>query len=103
MHVIIIFVMKDIFREINSSDTEHARLTLVAYLKDVVVEKLNKEPEQAANTAYKVAGLMATDFARSLEPSDPINEIFTIAGELEINPPETSELHRELVDKINSL
>lgn len=95
--------MNDIFHEIDSLDKTHARLTLVAYLKDATTEQLGNDPEQRVSAAYKIAGLMATDFAQSLDPSDPINEIFTIAGELEINPPEATELHRELIDKINSL
>lgn len=58
--------MNDIFHEIDSLDKTHARLTLVAYLKDATTEQLGNDPEQRVSAAYKIAGLMATDFAQSL-------------------------------------
>ncbi len=46
---------------------------------------------------------MATRYGRSLTPDNPINEIVTIAGELEINPKNADDLRRELISKIEKL
>jgi len=75
---------------------------LVEALKDLA-SNLARNPKKDAEIAYYIAGLLATDYARTLKPGDPIDEILTIAGELEINPDNAIELRSELVQKINSL
>ncbi len=75
---------------------------LVLELKKIAAT-LQAHPEQAPNIAYSIAGLMAADFARKLPPDDPIDEILTIAGELEINPDNADRLRMELVQKIKML
>lgn len=93
--------MKDIFNEIDDNPNE-ARSELITFLKSQT-DSLRVTNAGAINTAYQIAGLMATDFARTLGPDDPIDEIFTIAGELEINPPDSDELRKELLEKIQAL
>lgn len=91
----------DIFDAINN-DPHNARSRLIAYLKSQT-SLLNTTDTKSIDCAYRIAGLAATDFARTLDPNDPIDEIFTIAGELEINPPDADELRKELLEKIQAL
>jgi len=94
--------MNEIFRELNQDRTEAARAKFILYLKDQLV-RLNGDMADAIKGAYEIAGLMATDFAQSIDSSDPIDEILTIAGELEVNPDNGEELRKELIEKIKQL
>lgn len=91
----------DFFNEIDRNEDD-ARETLVRFLKSQLARLDNDTPD-AIRAAYEIAGLIATDFARTLNASDPIDEILTIAGELEINPDNAAELREELIEKISRL
>jgi hypothetical protein len=86
---------------LDTSDDKN-RITLISFLKEEV-KKLQDQPDLAIEIAYSIAGLMATDFARKLPEDDPIDEILTIAGELEIKPDNYEALRNELVNKVNAL
>lgn len=81
---------------------DNARGHVILYLKSQI-DRLNGEMSEAVKTAYDIAGLMATKYAQSLDASDPIDEFFTIAGELEVNPVNADELRTELINKISLL
>lgn len=91
----------DLFDEIGRNEDD-AREKLVRFLKSQLARLDNDTPD-AVQAAYEIAGLMATDFARTLNTSDPVDEILTIAGELEINPDNAPELREELIEKISRL
>lgn len=94
--------MIEIFRELNQEEPSKARVEFTLYLKSALPQ-LNGEISEAVKTAYEITGLMNTDFAQSLDTSDPINEILTIAGELEVNPDNADDLRKELIVKIREL
>ena len=91
--------MSEIFQELNDSNAEDNRSKLILYLKDKITQ-LNGDIAEAVAAAYEIAGLMSTDYGQSLSSSDPIDEILTIAGELEINPNDAESLRKELIEKI---
>jgi hypothetical protein len=64
---------------------------------------VTRDSSQRTMYTYEIAGLMESDFYKTLLPDDPLQEIFTIAGELEINPEDADELTQELIDKIAAL
>ena len=85
----------------NKLDTNlaNARQEFVDYLHSVSQE-LEQDTASAPRIAYDIAGMFATKFAHQLDEEDPLIEIMTIAGELEVKPENTDELRRELIDKI---
>jgi|GEM_PF-1510638 len=82
-----------------STQLENQLIHELKRLGDIVQAK----PDMDLEIAYKIAGFMATDYVRFHNSNKRINEIFTIAGELEINPEDRDELRKELIEKINSL
>lgn len=90
------------FQSIDEVPRSEARTQMVQFIKEQAV-RLRGDPDQAARIAYEIAGLMATEFAHTLDDSDPLDEILTIAGELEINPKNADELYEELIEKIDQL
>lgn len=86
----------------NYSDARKARGELIAYLK-AETQHMIPSSEDTYASAYILAGLMATDYVRTLSDEDPIIDILTIAGELEISPPNSEELAADLVQKVQSL
>lgn len=84
------------------SDLDGQRLLLIEYLDDAATY-MATNPSEAMRVAYDIAGLMATDYVRSLDPSDPIDAIFVIAGELETRPADSVILTQELIDRIRNL
>ncbi|HMI08990.1 MAG TPA: hypothetical protein VK497_01155 [Candidatus Saccharimonadales bacterium] len=83
-------------------DAAALRSELTLYLKSLL-SILADNPELTPQIAYTIAGMMATDYARSLQDDDPLAEIMTIAGELETSPNNASELTHELAQKIRVL
>lgn len=97
--------MNELFSELNEfkqTDADTLRIKFTLYLKNQL-ERLNSDVAEAVEVAYNIAGLAATDFARLLDSADPIDEILTIAGELEVNPKNAEVLRNELVEKIRQL
>lgn len=48
------------------------------------VERQNQHPEESEALAYELAGLLSTDFARSLSDDDPLKKVLDLAGNLEL-------------------
>lgn len=94
--------MDNIYERIDNLSNEQSRAEITSYLKALLPTLLGGL-EQSISAAYSIAGLMATEYARNLKNDDPIDEILTIAGELEIGPPNAQELRQELVSKIEAL
>ena len=94
--------MNRISHEHNQDVPEQTRTQFILFLKNKLAP-LNGDINDATGTAYEIAGLMSTDFAQSLNSSDPIDKILTIAGELEIHPSNAEELRAELIEKIQAL
>lgn len=91
-----------LFANLNDPSTfKVAREQLIVTLKGLG-DELEQSIEDSASIAYKIAGFMATKYARSLEEGSPIDEILTIAGELEVNPDNVDELRQELIAKISA-
>ena len=59
------------------------RKAAINYLQECV-DNLPNDPGERLKVAYKIAGLMSTNFALSLEDNDDIDQILTLAGELEV-------------------
>lgn len=86
-----------------ATSLDTARQEFTTFLK-TEAENLRVHPEDTIQIAYHIAGMLATNSARLIEQAnDPIDEILTIAGELEVNPPEASILRDELLAKIDAL
>jgi len=75
---------------------------VVNFLKETG-EALIKGEISPTTAAYDIAGLSGSSFVINLPASDPLNEIFTIAGELEVNPVDATDLTTELIAKIAEL
>lgn len=94
--------MDSVYERIDHLADEQSRAEITSYLK-ALLPALSGDLERSTSAAYAIAGLMATEYARNLKNDDPIDEILTIAGELEIGPPNAQELRQELVSKIEAL
>lgn len=90
------------YSTIFSNSNKDSRANVVNFLRSKSTA-LQESADAAVNTAYDIAGLMATDFARQLSQDDPIDEVLTIAGELEIRPINSEALRQELIQKIDAL
>ncbi len=91
------------FQSIDStSSVNEARNLVVEYLAQGL-RYLKSSPDKADEIAYQIAGLMATDFARSLDKNDPIDGILIIAGELESAHDNVESLREELIKKIEAI
>lgn len=88
--------------EILNNEASDSRTALLEYLMQAANE-MEEHRDLTKEIAYNIAGLMATDFARDLADGDPIEEILTIAGELEVMPQNHDALRAELVTKIKAL
>lgn len=87
---------------LNSEYDLRAREEIVLFLQHCKRE-LQRNPESATEIAYAIAGLMATDYAKSLTENDPIDAVLTIAGELETHPLDAAMLCDELLAAIDRL
>lgn len=83
-------------------DLEKSRQLVVSYIKNQkkYFTVLNDDTYVAA---YRLAGLMATDYIRGLAEDDPIVPLLVIAGELEIKPDDSNKLMTELYNGIETL
>lgn len=94
---------QSIFRTIeNAKSSDTSRALLVDFLKSKL-SALSESNDEVFQAAYEIAGLMATTYAQHLSDTDPIDEILTIAGELETKPENADELRKELSQKISNL
>lgn len=86
----------------NIEDLERSRQLVLDYVKEQqkYFTVLNDDTYLAA---YKLAGLMATDYIRSLPENDPVVPLLDIAGELEVKPKESQQLMVELHNGIEAL
>lgn len=94
--------VEKLFDQNNTPSNTEGREIVIRFLKDIGIS-LSKWEESPVECAYKIAGLMSTDFARQLTDDDPIDEILVIAGELETNPQNVAQLTQELIAKISLL
>ena len=94
--------IEHLFQVLNDprSTSEKCRTDLGSWLKQ---QASIVNLESAVDFGYTVAGFMATDWCRSLGENDPIDNILTIASELEIRPSNTDDLFQELVLAIEHL
>ena len=65
-------------------DSDLKREKLVVFLNEYIVSVENN-PEKRKSLAYDIASILATDYARFLNVDDTIDNILTLAGELEID------------------
>ena len=86
----------------DESTPEVHRQELVAFLKDCS-NNLPEGNDERRQIAYAIAGFMSTEFARSLDPSDPLDQILTLAGELEVPDEDTESKWQEFRRLIHSL
>jgi hypothetical protein len=95
---------KEIFSRLDTTlpPTAKDRAMMSSFLKEQATA-FRAHPDQTTRIAYAIAGMLATRFARNLPEDDPIDEILTIAGELEVNPDNASDLRKELLTKIDAL
>lgn len=90
------------FQLIDNLPYDESRQNMVDFLQ-MQAAVLRDQPDDAPRIAYNIAGLMATDFARKLADNDPLSVVMTIAGELEIDPPDADSLRLELIQAIELL
>ncbi|MBM3210133.1 hypothetical protein FJZ39_02230 [Candidatus Saccharibacteria bacterium] len=91
-----------LFTSLNERRPSEYESLLISVLQEFSTQ-LVKNPEKDTEIAYNIAGLMATDYARTLPQGSLLDEIFTIAGELEIDPEDRDALREELIQKIDLL
>jgi len=80
---------------------DEKKLELVSYLKSAVQLLSDKEKYQGA--VYDIAGLMSSDYVRTLPNDDKLIEIMSLAGELEIPDDYTDQKLQSLIELINNL
>lgn len=83
-------------------DINSKRAELMTYLKDSVNELPDNDDERR-EIAYNIAGLLSTDFARNLSENDILEEILTLAGELEIPNQHNNKKWLQLINLVNKL
>ncbi|MCX4098027.1 hypothetical protein [Nocardia sp. alder85J] len=83
-------------------DSEKARSGLTWHIKSQL-PYFQVLSDDTFDAAYDLAGLMTTDYVRSLPDDDPLLGILALAGELEIKPPGSEKLAREIAAKIATL
>ena len=94
---------QDIFKSLwGVQDPEKARLNLASHVKSQL-PRFQSVSEDTFAAAYDLAGLMATDYVRSLPDDNPLLDILELAGELEIKPPDSQDLAHEIAAKIAAL
>lgn len=86
----------------NTESSSETRDNVISFLR-YCGNSLKSGQDSAAIIAYSIAGLMATDYVKSLPSDDPLNEILVIAGELEIDPENKEALKNELIRAIDQL
>jgi hypothetical protein len=92
-----------IFSELQDfSDANKARQDIITFMKEEMCHFASLS-DDTYRSAYTLAGLMATDYVRTLPEEDPIVDILSAAGELEITPPESEDLRKEILQKVESL
>jgi hypothetical protein len=92
-----------IFSELyDFSDANKARQDVINFIKEEM-RHFASLSDDTYRSAYTLAGLMATDYVRTLPEEDPIVDILSAAGELEIAPPESEDLRKEILQKVESL
>lgn len=94
--------LQETFDSLERDKLADARRHFISFLHDASLTlKSNERPP--TTVAYEIAGMLSTQFARSLPKGDSLLEIMIIAGELEINPTNTKQLTQELIAKIELL
>lgn len=83
-------------------DPEKVRLDLASHIKSQL-PRFQTVSDDTFDAAYQLAGLMATDYVRTLLDGDSLLEILALAGELETRPPDSKELAREIAAQIAAL
>jgi len=74
-----------------NNDPEITRSYFVDFLSGLLPD-LESDQLSSSQIAYSIAGMLSSDFAQKLSDDDPLMEIMTIAGELEVAPENTPEL-----------
>ncbi|MDN5835490.1 MAG: hypothetical protein L0H36_02540 [bacterium] len=93
----------ELFENLDSSNpSKRVREDFKSALKQLALD-MEASPDNSSVIAYEITGFMATKYAQSLEDGSPIDEVLTIAGELETNPDNSDTLRHELIDKISTL
>ena len=77
------------------TDSDDKRLLVTNYLTSCL-PILESDREYLNKVIYNIAGLMSTEYIQSLAESDEINEILTIAGEME-NPTDNNQDNLDLL------
>lgn len=85
----------------NASSADQRR-ELVTRLK-MCAAKLPDDESDRRLIAYKLAGLLSTHFVKSLDSDDAIDEILTLAGELEIPDDDSEVKWQEFLTLTNNL
>lgn len=93
--------MKDASNERYGSEEYSGTERFIEYLKDTL-PRLESSTEEAVKAAYDIFGTYTMDY-KLLGQDKKIEEIATIAGELEINPQNAADLQKELIEKISKL
>lgn len=78
------------------------RQELIAYLK-TCVDTLPSDEDGRQAIAYNMTSLLSTDYARSLTGTDTVDEVLTLAGELEVPDDNSSAKWTELCKLVHAL
>ena len=77
-------IIKPIYTQLNSDHSNsEKRSLLISYLKEQI-ESLSQQNDERTKVAYEIAGLMSTRYIKSLNSDDILEQILSLAGELEI-------------------
>lgn len=93
----------EIFQQLSTPyNAKQARSTIIGHITSqaALFEPLTSH---SFTVAYNLAGLMATDYVRSLPSNDPVVEALSLAGELEIKPANAEALAKLLTEEIARL
>ena len=90
------------FDTLSKSSDKEARRNFTSFFHDTA-RAVREDDVAPVDAAYAITGMLSTPFARSLEPGDLLLDVMTIAGELEIDPPDAEALTAELLEAIDLL
>lgn len=97
---------EQIFAKLNdSSEPLASRKQLLLEHVRQQLKECDEQPKLRRDAAYKIAGLMATATAQSLDDDDPYMQILLMAGQLELPKEQRSDnaSWEELEQQVDSL
>lgn len=95
--------INELYEKLDSAIPQREKEQLLTAYLQVQLADLPADEETRHQIAYDITGLMSTKFARSLPEESLFEEIFDLAGELEVEDEQNERRWGELQGLVNEL